>query len=402
MPWKECDIMSLRRELVELAQVEGANVAALCRGFGVSRKTAYKWLGRYQGEGVAGLADRSRRPKRQPRLTPEPVWRRVLAVRAAHPTWGGRKIRWKLGRSGCEHIPSASTITAILHRHGRISECESRKRGAWQRFERPQPNDLWQMDYKGEFKTADGRWCYPLTVLDDHSRYSLALRACVDQRGRTVKQALLQVFRQYGLPWAMLMDHGTPWAISHTPGCWTRLTVWLLRLDVEVCHGRPYHPQTQGKEERFHRTLQAELLQGRAFADRVAVQGAFDPWRGYYNHDRPHEALGMQPPASRYRVSEREHPEVLPPIEYGVQDAVRKVNPVGQLRYCNRVFKMSEAFGGEPVGLRPTREDGVLDVYYCWQRIGQIDLRQCAPNRSGHVRAAASGRCAPSSRSPDA
>ncbi|HUW32346.1 MAG TPA: IS481 family transposase [Planctomycetota bacterium] len=375
MPWKECDTVSLRRELVELALAEGANVAALCRRFGVSRKTAYKWKARYQASGVIGLRDRSRRPHRYRCRTAAALEAAALAIRDAHPAWGGRKIRARLQSRGHRQVPAASTLTAILHRQGRIRREESLKRQELTRFEYPRPNDLWQMDFKGEFKMVNGRWCYPLTVLDDHSRYSLGLRACADQRGRTVRPELTGVFRRYGLPWAMLMDHGTPWSVSHTPGAWTKLSAWLLRLDVRVIRGRPYHPQTQGKEERFHRTLKAELLQWRSMNTLAHAQRLFDPWRRTYNFERPHEALKMATPASRYRVSLRAYPEKLPPLEYGRSDAVRSVNPVGQFHFQGRHCKTSEAFGGERIAMRPTATDGLWDVYYAFHRIGQLDLR---------------------------
>jgi transposase InsO family protein len=300
----------------------------------------------------------------------------ILAMRETHPAWGGRKIKRRLEDLGYAGVPSASTITAILHRHGRIVGEESLKRQVLTRFEYPRPNDLWQMDFKGQFKMLNGQWCHPLTVLDDHSRYSLTLKAQGDQRGAAVQDRLTVSFREYGIPWAMLMDHGTPWSVSHTPGAWTQLSAWLLRLDIRVIRGRAYHPQTQGKEERFHRTLKAELLTDRDIDSLEHAQRLFDPWREMYNYERPHEALGMATPASRYQISSRAFPEQLPALEYGPQDEVRSVNPVGQFSFLGRRCKTSEAFRGERIGLRPTASDGVWDVYYAFQQIGRIDLRE--------------------------
>lgn len=402
MPWKECDTVSLRREFVELAMAEGANVAALCRRLGISRKTGYKWIGRYGAEGEGGLWDRSRRPRRYRCQTPAEVEQAVLAVRDAHPAWGGRKIKRRLEDLGWMGVPAASTITAILHRHDRIVREESLKRQALTRFEYAQPNDLWQMDFKGEFKMTDRRWCYPLTLLDDHSRYCLGLRACENQQGRPVRDQLTVIFRRYGLPRVMLMDHGTPWSVSHSPGAWTKLSAWLLRLDVRVIRGRAYHPQTQGKEERFHRTLKAELLKQRLIDTLEHAQALFDPWRRMYNFERPHEALGMATPASRYRISLRTFPEQLPPLAYGPQDEVRSVNPVGQFRFRARQCKTSEAFGGERVGLRPTARDALWDVYYAYQRIGQLDLRDTQRGATGvRVLPVPSGRSAASRNRQD-
>ena len=373
MPWKECSAVSCREEFVRLAQVEWAKMSELCRRFGVSRKTGYKWLGRYASTGASGLLDRSRRPRGSPARTSEAMEERVLAVRTQHPAWGGRKIRRVLLNAGHEGVPSASTITAILHRHGLIDEAASHKHKAWIRFEHPHPNDLWQMDFKGHFAMDCDR-CHPLTVLDDHSRYCVGLQACGNERTATVRERLTGVFRRYGLPRRMLMDNGSPWG-SDADHPWTPLTVWLLRLGVGVSHGRPYHPQTQGKEERFHRTLKAEVLSGRTFENLPACQSAFDDWRETYNVRRPHEALELSTPITRYAVSPRSFPEALPAIEYGPGDTVRRVYDGGQITLKNREYRVGKAFRGCPVALRPTLCDGVLDVYFCTERIGWINER---------------------------
>jgi transposase InsO family protein len=331
---------------------------------------------------------------RQP--TPEATEQLVLSVRQAHPAWGGRKIRRVLQNRGHEDVPAASTVTAILRRHGQIDATESAKHRACRRFERAEPNELWQMDFKGEFKMSNGHWCYPLTVMDDHSRYNLGLRACMNQKRPTVQRQLTDVFERYGLPRQILADNGTPWAVSHRWRGWTKLKVWLLRLDVVMTHGRPYHPQTQGKEERFHRTLKLELLQGGRFDDLTHTQTQFDPWRQMYNHERPHDALDLNVPASRYRISDRQFPVTLPTVEYSSLHQVRKLNPVGQLSFQGRVLKMSEAFGGLAVGLRPTTTDGLWDVYFSRHRIGQADLRTEGQNGSNIVvMLPTSARCAP-------
>jgi len=374
MSWQECDRVSLRREFVCLAIVEGSNMSVLCRRFGIARKTGYKWLKRYRAESDSGLIDQSRRPRRFHSPTSKKMEEQVLAVRDDHPSWGGRKIQRRLQDLGVTSPPAASTITAILHRHGRILAEDSLKHQPVQRFERSEPNELWQMDFKGEFKMTNGRWCYPLTALDDHSRFSLILQACANQKRVTVKEQLQNAFRRYGLPKAMLMDNGTPWAVSHRRRGFTKLTAWLLRLDIRVLHGRPYHPQTQGKEERFHRTLKTEVLRGHYFDHLKHVQSRFDPWSEVYNHERPHDALELDVPSSRYRVSSREYPEHLPAVEYASDVEVRKANPVGQIRFRGRTFKVSEAFAGQPIGLRRTPEDGVWKIYYCSHEIGELDL----------------------------
>ena len=374
MPWEEVSVMSQRKEFVRLARSEEANLRELCHRFGISPTTGYKWLERFRVDGEAGLADLPRRPHHSPGRTGPEIEELVLKVRDAHPAWGGRKLRAWMSARGHELLPSPSTITAILRRHGRIEPSEGAKHRAWQRFEHPEPNQLWQMDFKGHFAMMEGR-CHPLTVLDDHSRFSLGLEACDDERTQTVCQRLTKIFRRCGLPERMVMDNGAPWGRDadhhHTP-----LTVWLLRLGIIVSHGRPYHPQTQGKDERFHRTLKAEVLRGATFRNLIHCQEAFDDWRGVYNLERPHQALGMATPASRYYVSHWPFPEQLPPVEYGPEDQVRRVQDQGRFTWKGRKVKISTAFKGLPVAVRPTSTDRLWDVFFMTNKICQIDLRQ--------------------------
>jgi transposase InsO family protein len=372
MPWRELSIMSQRNEFVVLASAPTVNMRALCQRFGISATTAYKWLARHRlGE---GLGDRSRRPQTSPGRTREALEREVLGVRCQHPVWGGRKIRARLLAMGVRGVPAASTITAILRRHGQIAPAESVKHRCWRRFERSAPNQLWQMDFKGHVPMHRGGRCHPLTVLDDHSRFAVALRACGNERHETVREEFVAVFRRYGLPEQILSDNGPPWG---TPGGdWgqTRLTLWMLRLGVRVIHGRPAHPQTQGKAERFHRTLAAELLSRQDLRDLGDAQRCFDSWRDMYNLERPSEALGDATPASRYRPSPRPYPERLPPLGFGPDDLVRRVRRDGMVRFAARSWYMSTALAGELVGLRPTRRDGEMLVCYGPHPIGRIDL----------------------------
>jgi transposase InsO family protein len=382
MPWKEESRMSLRAEFVSLASQPDANIALLARRFRISRKTAYKWLGRHHDGGPAALADRSRKPHGSPGRTPEAVEQLVLGLRDEHPAWGGRKLRTRLLALGHAGVPAPSTITAILRRHGRLDSPRAGQPRAWQRFEHPAPNDLWQMDFKGHFGLTDGTRCHPLTVLDDHSRYLVGLVACADERTETVQAALTTLFGRYGLPGRMLMDNGSPWG-DDGDSPYTRLTVWLLRLGIGVCHGRPYHPQTQGKDERFHRTLAAELLTRQTFGSVAGCQPPFDAFRHTYNHERPHEALALAVPASRYRPSPRPLPEALPPICYPPGDAVRKVQEDGWFSYRGREYRVSKAFHGQPLGLRPCGAEGQWGVWFCEHRIGTLDERAGRVQRWG-------------------
>ena len=301
-----------------------------------------------------------------------PMEAQILKLRDRHP-WGGRKLRRRLQDLGVEAVPAPSTITEVLRRHGRLDQAEAAKHRPWKRFERSTPNALWQMDYKGHFALDRGR-CHPLTVLDDHSRYALALRACADETKITVQTHLTALFRLYGLPEAMLADNGSPWGGSGAPGL-TALEVWLMQLGVRLRHGRPRHPQTQGKDERFHRTIDVEVLQPGRFADLLACQTAFDRFREVYNNERPHEALGMAVPASRYQASSAAFPETLPAPEYYEGDIVRRVRPDGLTRFLGRRVKLSQALAGQLVAFRPTTTDGVWKVYFMRFAVAQVDLR---------------------------
>lgn len=376
MPWKETTAMSLRLEFVELALKEGANISQLCRDFGISRTTGYKWLLRFQESGSvsSSLADRSRRPHRSPRRTPAAVEQAVLQVRREHPAWGGRKIRAYLQRRGQSTVPSPSTITEILRRHGYIAPEESMKHRPYQRFEMEAPNELWQMDFKGHFALAGGGYCHPLTVLDDHSRFLLCLRACPNEKRDIVQRHLISIFRQYGLPKRMLMDNGPPWGHDgRIPS--TKLSAWLIRLGIVISHPRPYHPQTLGKDERLHRSLKDELLSQCSLEDLSHCQVAFDRWQQIYNHERPHEALDLNPPAIYYVPSPRPFPEQMPPVVYDVGDIVRKVGTTGRISFHQRRFRVGKALSRETVALRPTETDGDFDVYFCHQKVAQISLR---------------------------
>jgi transposase InsO family protein len=373
MPWKVVTIMSQRKEFVSLASTEDAIISELCRRFDISRKTGYKWLERFHAEGDSGIADRSRRPKTVPIITSEEIERAIIRVRKRHSSWGGRKICKRLKDLGWQGVPAPSTITDILRRKGMLDPRESSKHQAWQRFEAEAPNDLWQMDIKGHVPVADGR-CHPLTVLDDHSRYSLGIQACSDECDQTVRSQLITIFHRFGMPKRLLMDNGSPWGSANPDARYTALTVWLLRIGITVVHSRPYHPQTMGKDERFHRTLKAEVLQYCGQLNIMGCQKRFDEWRNIYNYERPHESLLMAVPGSRYRFSNRSYTEELPPIEYGPDDTVRKVDQ-GRISFQCRRFRVGKAFNGEYIALRPTPIDGVYDVMFCNHKVDELDLR---------------------------
>lgn len=375
MPWNAKDTMKLREEFVLLARQEGANRRALCEHFGISPQTGYKWLARYAAEGRAGLLERSRRPLSHPRLTASEQEDAVVALRTQHPTWGGRKLSRRLQDLGMPLL-APSTVTRILHRHQLIDPQRSEAGKSWQRFEHARPNDLWQMDFKGHFPTGEGA-CHPLTVLDDHSRFNLALHACAEQRGSTVRTQLTEVFRRYGLPVRINTDNGAPWGTPRQPGQVSELALWLIRLGIRIGFSRPHHPQTNGKDERFHRSLKAEVLNGRSFTSLAHAQQAFDQWREVYNQQRPHDALQGATPITRYQISPRAFPERLPPLEYGPDDTVVTVKSLGMISFQKQRFKLSTALRGQPVAIRPCPDgDALFDIYFAHHRLMRINLRE--------------------------
>lgn len=373
MPWREVSTLSLRSEFVMLAQQEDCNISLLCRYFNISRKTGYKLLKRFKALGAEGLLDLSRRPHSSPLKSTECIEKAVVSLREAHTAWGGRKLKRRLEDLGHQGVPAASTITEILRRHSLLDPAESVKHTAFIRFEHPEPNDLWQMDFKGHFAVGHGR-CHPLTALDDHSRYNIILRACGDERTSTVLSALTDAFRRYGLPKRITMDNGSPWGNKEAKDL-TPLAVVLIRLGIKVSHSRPYHPQTQGKDERFHRTLKAEAITGNLFGDLKQCQVKFDQFRDIYNLERPHESLEMKPPISRYRPSNRPYQEQVPAIEYGPDDQIRKVQAEGKFSFKGREFRVPKALQGNPIALRPTEVDGVFSVFFCQQKLKEISLK---------------------------
>ena len=371
MPWSDTSISEQRREFVSLASQEGANVSLLCARFGISRPTGYKWLNRGLRAGE-NFADRSRRPLHHPTRTASWIEERVVKLHKDRKVWGARKIAWDLER--CEGIRLApSTVHAILKRHGRIGP-DTPDPHRFTRFEMSGCNQMWQMDFKGYVTLTSGAVCHPLTVLDDHARFAVGLAACAEQTGETVKARLQQVFRRYGLPEAFYMDNGAPWGNGYRDR-WTRFDVWLMKLGIRVIHGRPYHPQGRGKIERFHRTLKREVFSVSPFTTLAQVQSRFDQWRAVYNMDRPHEALDMQVPASRYQPSPRAMPDTLPEVEYDSDEITRKVDRTNaHISVNGRKWKLPKAFRGETVALRPRQPDGLLAVCFGANQIATIDL----------------------------
>lgn len=372
MPWGPKSMVNLRTEFVKLARGEAANVTALCRGFGISKKTGYKWLERFERNGLAGLCDHSRRPKLSPKRSALEIEAAVLALRQEHPAWGGRKLAAALRRRGIQ-APSPSTVTAILRRNGVVLGAFGGGALPFIRFEHAAPNDLWQMDFKGHVAMREGR-LHPLTVLDDHSRYAIVTAACANQQTDTVKTRLITAFRRYGLPLCIMTDNGSPWGDG--PGSpFTPLGVFLIEQGIRIGHSRPYHPQTLGKDERYHRSLKAEALSGPPFDDLAQAEAALAKWRHVYNTERPHEALGLAVPIDRYKASPRAYVEHIKDFEYACDDIVRRVQQQGFVSFKGSEHRLPKAFHGKDIAFRQTATEGTYEIYFRHQFIKALDIQ---------------------------
>ena len=364
MPWEKRTVMDQREEFVLAVEAGSRTVSELCREFGISRKTGYKWINR----SALGqqLCDQSRCPHRQPSKTARETEQLILAVRTSNPTWGGKKIKAALESAGCVGIPSAKTCSNILKRNGMIDPVESQKHTAFQRFEREACNQLWQMDFKGDFLLGDGSRCYPLDILDDHSRFCIQIHPKTIANG--VKESVLEAFREFGLPDAILTDNGAQFAGLR--GGYTQLERWLMDLDVAPIHGRIMHPQTQGKVERFHRTMKAEALRNTP-ANLEQAKQILSDWRWRYNESRPHEALGLKTPASVYVPSQRcyEKPR---DFDYPSDARMVKINNWGYLRFGPIQLYLSETMKNTYLEVRPGVDDTFLLFYRNYQ-IAVID-----------------------------
>jgi len=345
MTWRTTDVQEQRIEFVVAAHRKEKSLSELCAEFGISRPTGYQWLKRYQANGMRGIVEKSRRPHRSPRRTVAEWEERAVELRRERPDWGARKIQHLLEREGIR-LPG-STIHRIFWRHDLVRKGEPR-RLALQRFARERPNQLWQMDFKGP-KGWD-QPVGPLSVLDDHSRYAVALENTGSTQAQGVQRVLERVFRESGVPDEMLMDHGTPWFNTQGRLGWSQFTVWLMDQDVALHFSGRGHPQTQGKVERFHRSLTSALLR-RGTPEEAQRQAWLDAFREEYNCVRPHEALQMRTPHQVWQKSGRVYREQSAPWPYPAGSEVKEVDRTGQLRLQHRRYYISKALVGREVGL---------------------------------------------------
>lgn len=365
MPWKDKTVEELRKEFVEAAKTS-KNFSSLCREFGITRATGYKWVKR--NDRSCSMSDRSHAPLHIPGKTPAEIEEAILRVRSDNPEWGAKTILKVLENNGYTELPCIRTANNILQRNGCISETESQKRKEFIRFQREHCNELWQTDFKGDFALLDGTRCFPLDILDDCSRY--CLRAEGKSNAQGVRQSFEATFIEFGLPKAILSDNGAQFA--GFKGGYTQFERWLMDLDITPIHGRVMHPQTQGKIERFHRTMKNELLKHNDFADLAEASNALNQWRVKYNEIRPHEALGLKCPADVYIPSTRPYPDKIQPYEYSGIYRMIKVNNWGYLRFDHIQVYLSETMADVRLELRPADGD-LFEVCYRNFRIAQID-----------------------------
>ena len=367
MPWQERQVKVLREEFIRAVLARQQSMSAICRDYGISRKTGYKWLERFREEGQ--LEEHSREPHQQPTKTRAEIEDLVLKIRNQYPCWGARKIESYLQRKG-EDPPSYGTIHRIIKQHDLITQEASQKSRPFVRFERETSNELWQTDFKGEFQMGNATWCFPLTILDDHARFSLRIEPKPNQQN--VKSSFIATFREYGLPSALLSDNGPCFAGFR--GGYTQFERFLMDQDVLPIHGRFFHPQTQGKIERFHRTLKHELLLAEVPYDLAEADELFSRWRKFYNEVRPHAALNNRTPAQCYQPSSRPFMEQVPKFEYPTAFRLHKVNNKGYLRFSHHQSYLSDTFIDTYVQLVPDEWKDIVHVHYRNFEIAQYNL----------------------------
>ena len=371
MAWDERTVEQMREEFVRRVLAQERSKAALCREYGISRPTGDKWIERFQdGE---SMSDRSRAPKSVPGRIDPGMEAEIVRIRQLHPALGAVKLRKIMENAGYTNLPCARTFNNIFARHGLIESEASQAATPYQRFEKAIPNEMWQADFKGHFRMEDGYRCHPLNIIDDCSRFNLCIEALTNETFDAVKPVMERLFKEYGLPFSLLCDNGNPWGTTQSLG-FSRFEVWLMELGILTLHGKPLHPQTQGKEERFNRSFTRECLKGKVFADKNHAQSCFDEYRAFYNEVRPHFALDLEVPSSRYKPSSRQMPQVIEDWEYSSEYQLCKVKDSGYFNYKGQGFFLSEAFAGKYIAVRESHLPGQITLVFRKFKIGRIDL----------------------------
>lgn len=376
MPWKESSVMDERIRFVIRLQ-DGESMASLCREFGISRKTGYKIIDRYEECGVDGLSDRSRKPYRYANQLPPQVESAIVAAKREKPNWGARKIRERLLRRLRTEIrvPAVSTIHAVLDRHGLVSRnTRSRFRAQGTPLsEGAGPNDLWCVDFKGQFQLANKQYCYPLTVTDHASRYLLLCEALESTKEETALIAFERLFLERGLPKSIRSDNGVPFASPNGLFNLSKLSVWWLRLGIAIERIKPGHPQQNGRHERMHLTLKKEATRP-AGANIFQQQAKFDAWVDEFNNERPHEALAMKFPSEVYEPATQLY-EGIPEPSYPLHDMTVNITTCGRLCIYRKKINISTSLAGQAVGVKEV-DDGIWLVSFMKYDLGYIDLEE--------------------------
>src|SRR5438105_3185323 len=376
MPWKECHVMDERLRFVARL-LEGEKSAPLCSELWISRKTGYKIFDRYKDCGVGAFTDRSRRPHRQANRLPPQLEAVIVRLKREYPGWGAPKIREKLRRqSTAPHLPAISTVHAVLDRYGLVRRRRRRRhRATGTELSRPtEPNALWCADYKGEFMLANRQYCYPLTVTDFASRYLLTCDALSTTQEKFAFTAFERTFKEFGLPQVIRTDNGVPFASGHALYGLSKLSVWWLRLGIQIERIEPGHPQQNGRHERMHLTLKQEATKPAA-ANVLQQQGRFDTFVQQFNQDRPHQALGMRVPADVYVRSPRVY-RGLDELAYPFHDATFTVTQCGRICFKGRKVNLSHVFAGQNVGVTQVGERIWL-VTFMQYDLGYFDEETC-------------------------
>jgi transposase InsO family protein len=377
MPWKESSVMEERLRFVARL-LDGEQMSAVCRSFGISRKTGYKIYNRYKDQGLEALSDRSRRPVRYANQLPEPVERLIVETKKEKPHWGARKIRELLVRrlAGDVRIPARSTVHAVLDRHGLVKRARQRRRQKAQGTPLSAgqtPNDLWCADFKGEFRLGNGRYCYPLTVTDHAARFILACEALESVKEAGVIPVFERLFKERGLPDAIRSDNGVPFASPNGLYSLSKLSVWWLRLGIEIERIKPGHPQQNGRHERMHLTLKKETTRPPR-ANILQQQARFDDFVSEFNGERPHDALAMKTPAEVYRPSAKPY-NGLPEIDYPFHDRDVLVTCCGRVCMHRKKINISTALAGQRRGIKEV-DDDIWLISFMKYDLGYIDLEQ--------------------------
>lgn len=378
MPWKVSHVVTERMNFIVRVK-NGERMSELCREYGISRKTGYKFLERFERLGASGLEDQRRAPIRQAHRTSAAMEKQILQLKTRYASWGARKLRERLLRtsSGDLRVPSVLTIHRILAKHGRVETRKSRRSQPAFRSEKirqtTQPNQIWAMDFKGQFRTQDQKLCYPLTLTDHYSRYVLACEALEDTRSLPVEGVLRMLFEEQGLPEAILSDNGCPFGAVGLFGL-SRISVWLLRLEVDVLRIEPGHPEQNGRHERMHLSLKRATTRPSA-RNLLQQQERFEHFKHEYNFERPHEALGMKTPSEVWAKPKRTLPGQLPEPDYSAHDLVRIVYESGLVALQNGTkFHLSKAFAGQPIALTE-EDDGLWRVSFMRYDLGFVDAK---------------------------